>query len=90
MNVVLTELSDIMINNEELIGTTEYLALQTRCRPNRRSYTGLDSGYMHRMIHNSVTHFTKPVPLSSGKDSTMLPKHRERNAPSLCVRAAGA
>jgi hypothetical protein len=28
-----------MVNNEELIGTTEYLMLQTKCRINRCRYS---------------------------------------------------
>jgi len=31
MSVVLTEEFNVIINSRELIGTTEYLTLQTRC-----------------------------------------------------------
>jgi len=30
-----------MVNSEELIGTTEYLTLYTRCRINRCRYNGV-------------------------------------------------
>jgi len=35
MSVVLTEECTVMVNSEELIGTTEYLTHYTRCRINR-------------------------------------------------------
>jgi hypothetical protein len=36
-SVVLTGRYNVMINNDELIGTTEYLTLYTRCRINPMS-----------------------------------------------------
>jgi hypothetical protein len=37
-SVVISEENNIMVNSEELIGTAEYLTLQTRCRINRCHY----------------------------------------------------
>ena len=38
MLIVLTKEYNILVNSEELIGTTEYLTLQTRFRTNRCRY----------------------------------------------------
>jgi len=38
MSVVVNEVSNVMVNSEELIGTTEYLALYARCRISRYRY----------------------------------------------------
>jgi hypothetical protein len=38
MSVVITELYTVMVNSDELIGTTEYLTLQARCRINGCRY----------------------------------------------------
>jgi hypothetical protein len=38
MSVVITEQYNVMVNSEELIGTTEYLTLYTRRRINRCRY----------------------------------------------------
>ena len=37
-SVVITEEYNIMVNSDELVGTTEYLTLQARCRINRCRY----------------------------------------------------
>jgi hypothetical protein len=37
-SVVITEKYNVMLNSEELLGITEYLTLQARCRINRRRY----------------------------------------------------
>jgi hypothetical protein len=39
-SVVLTEWHNVMVNSDELIGTAEYLILQTRCRVNVALVTG--------------------------------------------------
>ena len=33
-----------------------------------------------RVIHNSLTHFTKSVYLNNAKDLNLRPKHRKRNS----------
>ena len=38
MSIVITDEYNVMVNSEELIGTTEYLTLWTRCRINRCRY----------------------------------------------------
>ena len=42
-----------MVNSEELIGTTEYLALYTRCRINRCRYKR-GRLYMVKLVHNTI------------------------------------
>jgi hypothetical protein len=37
-SVVITEQHNVMVNSEELIGTTEYLAVYERCPVNTRRY----------------------------------------------------
>ena len=37
-SVVITEEYNIIVNSDELVGTTEYLTLQARCRINRCRY----------------------------------------------------
>jgi hypothetical protein len=41
MSVVITEEYNVMVNREELIGVTEYLTLQARCRINRWRSNGV-------------------------------------------------
>jgi hypothetical protein len=40
-SVVITEEHNVMVNSEELTGSTEYLTLCTRCRINRCRYNGV-------------------------------------------------
>jgi hypothetical protein len=40
-SVVLTKEYDVMVNSEELTGTTEYLKVYARCRINRSLYNGV-------------------------------------------------
>jgi len=40
LSVILTEWPNVMVNSDELIGTAEYLMLQTRCRINVAPVTG--------------------------------------------------
>ena len=41
MNVVITEQNNVIVNSEELIGTTEHLTLYTKLRINQRRYNRL-------------------------------------------------
>ena len=56
MSVVTTEEYNGMVNSEELIGTTEYLTLQTRRRTNRcrynrvRLYINPSRSYVNRIF----------------------------------------
>ena len=52
-----------MVNGEELIGTTEYLTLQTRCRINRCRYNRGRLQFM--MMGNFMCHATGEVPVST-------------------------
>jgi len=45
--VVPTEKYNVMVNSEELIGTTAYLILYTRCHINRRHYNWVAHTYIH-------------------------------------------
>jgi hypothetical protein len=43
-----------MVNSEELIGTTEYLTLQTRCRI-KQCYNRVVRHYTARLQHSFIT-----------------------------------
>ena len=47
MNVFLTEEYSVTVNSEELIGTTEYLSLYTRCCINRFRYNLVNYSFVY-------------------------------------------
>jgi hypothetical protein len=53
-SVVITEECNVMVNSEELIGTTEYLTLEARCRINRHSVVPINSSVLTITIYRTV------------------------------------